>query len=267
MSKPTTYDPALGKAALAALAPRLDSLRPDELVSTRADIEKAALAALAASTFANEPALHARFHKQDDAGEFDLAKLDSLPELSFAVLFALGEWRTHRDAVSEAKIPATLVAEATTLESRMQDLCEYHFRDDPAVRAELDRLRPGGGYSDLADDLLGYARIYEEHLSVVAANPKHYRPTDIDDARRIAGELLAALSTSMSPKARKAHDTLARAFTLLHRAYEDVRAVGLYLLRNDPASASNFPSLFTAARRAPRARKATATQSPADQPA
>lgn len=244
--QPRHYDPNLGKTALSNLATRISALEPHELVTSRVDVEAAALAALATYARATAPALRSRYQKQYEAGEFDLTHLDELENLAFAVLYAHSEAVALRATDSGAKLPAALVERAIEIEERMQALCEYHFRDDPEIAAELDRLRPGSGHRDLASDLNGYARIYELRRDVVAADRKHYRDTDMDDARAVAGVILNLLSSGATTKARSAQDTLSRAWTLLVRSYDEVRTVGLHLLRHNHDKHRFFPSLFSA---------------------
>lgn len=253
--QPRHYDPSLGKLALTDLAARLKALQPEEIISARVDFEAAALAALATYTRATAPALRSRFRKQHDIGEFDIGHLDDLENLAFAVIFAHAEASVHRGAESGAKLPVALVERAFELEERMQALCEYHFRDDSEISVELDRLRPGSGHRDLASGLLGYARIYEIRRDVVGLDKKHYRDTDMEDARAVAGVILNYSSAGLSSKARVAQDTLARAWTLLCRSYDEVRTVGLYFLRHNHDKHRYFPSLVEAAKNMPASRK------------
>ena len=137
--QPRHYDPTLGKAALANFATRLNALEPHEIVAPRVDVEAAALAALATYARATAPTLRARFQKQHDAGEFDITHLDDIENMVFAVLYAFTEAVALRATDSGAKLPASLVERAIDIQERMQLLCEYHFRDDPEITAELDR--------------------------------------------------------------------------------------------------------------------------------
>lgn len=261
--QPRHYEPDLGKAALAHLATRMKALEPGDLVSTRIDIEAAALVSLATYTRATAPALRSRFQEQHEVGEFDIRNLDDLEDIAFAVLYAQAEANVFRATDSSAKLPAALVERAIEIEERMQALCEYHFRDDPEIAVELDRLRPGAGHRDLASDLNGYARIYEHRRDIVATDKKHYREADAGDARTVAGVILNLLSAGVPSKARVAQDTLARAWTLLWRSYDEVRTVGLHLLRHNQEKHRLFPSLFVGAKNLPgakRRQKAAAAQ-------
>jgi hypothetical protein len=253
--QPRHYDPSLGKIALTNFATRIKALEPSEIVSTRIDVEAATLGSLATYARATAPTLRARFQKQHEIGEFDIAHLDDLEDLAFAVLFAQAEASVYRAAESSAKLPAALVERAIEIEERMQALCEYHFRDDPEIASELERLRPGSGHRDLASDLNGYARIYEIRRDIVTLDKKHYRDTDMGDARAVAGVILNILSAGSTSKARTAQDTVARAWTLLCRSYDEVRTVGLHLLRHSQDKHRFFPSLFAGAKNVPGARR------------
>lgn len=253
--QPRHYDPSLGKAALEHFSAQMTALEPQEFRSSRIDVEAAALASLATYARATAPSLRARFQKQHEAGEFNITNLDDLEDLAFAVLFAQAEASVYRAADTGAKLPAALVERAIEMEERMQALCEYHFRDDPEIAIELDRLRPASGHRDLASDLNGYARIYELRRDTVALDRKHYRESDVDDARSIAGSILQLLSDNSTNKARAAQETLLRAWTLLDRSYDEVRTVGLHLLRHNQDKHRFFPSLFVAAKNLPASKK------------
>ena len=244
---PPVYDPAAGKRSLDALAPALDVIPETDLITLRVDVEAATYASLGVAGFIASPDIHARFARLPE-DELDPAHIDGLTPACFATLYALAEARTAGALETAARLPSDVVAEASEVEARMQTLCEYHFGDDPAIKPELDRLRPGNGHRDLANDLLGYARLYDLHPEVVKADPKHYRPGDAARARELGGTIIQALSASMTPRARVAYDRYARAWTLLNRRYDEVRAAGLWLFRKDPLRDQRFPSLFAAAR-------------------
>src|SRR5262249_38296358 len=138
-TQPSLYTPAAGKAAFESLAAERKALRPEQLVSTRVDIEAAALAALAIHAFATSEPLYCRFKKLHTIGEFDSSNLDKLNLAAFAVLYALAEVKIAGAMETEAKLSASLVAKATAMERRMQAVCEYHFKNDPEIAKELNR--------------------------------------------------------------------------------------------------------------------------------
>ncbi|WP_437669259.1 hypothetical protein [Sorangium sp. So ce131] len=163
---------------------------------------------------------------------------------------AAGAFRT------ETKVPAGVDRQAAEVEARMQKVCEHYFDDDPELGPVVRRLSPGTGHLDRANDLLGYAEIYEAQADVMSKDPKHYRATDVADARRLAGEIMSALALVMTPRARASYELLQRAWTLLVALYFEVQTVGLCLLRYDPQRNERFPSLYAAGRAGrPRRRK------------
>ncbi|WP_437326127.1 hypothetical protein [Sorangium sp. So ce381] len=241
------YSPAAGKKAIEALAAELDRLAEADLVTVRLDVEAATVAALGVVGFVSSPDVRAHFARLPRE-DFDITHLDELELVCFAALHALAEARAAGALTTDARLPVELVSEAMEIEGRMQALCEYHLSDDPVIKPELDRLRPGTGHRDLANDLLGYARIYELRAGVVKDDRKLYRAGDAARARELAGVMVQRRSTAMTPKAREAYGRYVRVWTLLCRRYDEVRATALWLWRRNARVQERFPSLFAAGR-------------------
>ncbi len=244
---PPIYDPAAGKKALDALAPALDALDEADFITVKVDVEAAIYAALGVVGFVTAKEVRL-FFTQLPAEAFDMKNLDGLGPACFAALYALAEARAAGALETDARLPGPVATEATGLEGRMQTLCEYLFSDDPEIKPELDRLRPGVGHRDLANDLLGYARLYRLREAAVKADKKYYREGDAERAEELAGIIIQKLSAAMTPRARAAYDRYVRAWTLLNLRYDEVRAAGLWLFRKDARAEQRFPSLFAAAR-------------------
>ncbi|MEP7124980.1 MAG: hypothetical protein ABJE95_28885 [Byssovorax sp.] len=208
-----------------------------------------ALAALGVYAFVTQvPALHARFEQQHSIGEFDLASVEGLKAAAFLVFFAHAQAEAEGAFATDAKVPVELIQEGMEVEARIQELCEYKFKRDPKIALLLALLRPGTSHRDLAGDLLGYADICEKNHAAVATDTTNYRETDVADARRIAGDILAHLAAAMTPKGREAYELMQRAWTLLIQTYFEVQEVGMCLMRRDPKRDEWFPSLYAAGR-------------------
>jgi len=247
--KPDSYDPVKTQATLERILPRLRAFSADQLAALRVDVRGAALAAMRVHALVTQSSsLHARFVKLHEAGELEIGTLGDVRDAASVVLYTFAQAEAAGAFESDAKVPVSLVKEAATVEGRMQELLEYKFKRDPDVAPLLAVLRPGTGHRDLAADLFGYADIYVLKHEEIAVDTTNYRATDLADARRLAGEIMAHLSAAMSPKARDATDLLQRAWTLLLQTYFEVREVGTCLLRYDPKRYEKFPSLFTAGR-------------------
>ena len=179
---------------------------------------------------------------------FDHALLAALPDAAMGVLYAYDEAARVGAFTSQAQVPAALIESAVQVEGRMQRVCDYLLGDDPVEGPVVPALRPGTGHRDLANDLLGYAGLYERNPETVAADPKHYQPTDLAKAREHAGAILGALASGQSPEARQWSGKVARVWTYLDAVYREVASTGLWLLRADPHGADRFPSLYAGAR-------------------
>ncbi|MEP7121886.1 MAG: hypothetical protein ABJE95_13280 [Byssovorax sp.] len=242
------YDPKQAKAYFATYRARIEPIPEAQFAFVRLDAESAAFAGLRVDKLIKTTPLLARFKKQHEVGEFDIAHVNDLKALCMIVIYLWAEAKAAGALKTSAKIPAAVMTEALEVEERMQGVCEYHFRKDEEIWPEVLRLAPGRSYRDTAGDLMGYARIYEMRPKVVAADPTNYRDTDVADARRLAKEMMDYLTSDLTPEARAAYLRLVRAWTLLTQVYEEVQAVGLYLQRKVPERFAQFPSLYAAGR-------------------
>jgi hypothetical protein len=245
----TDYQPSRGQTAFTELKPHLDALPIDRLLRTNVDIEAIAIAVLGVAQRVTQPPWYPRFQSLPHE-EFDLSRVDQLPAVAWAAWYAAKQANNVRALMSSAKLPSALIVRATEIEGRMQRLCEYHLSDHPEIGRVLARLRSGGGYRDLAGDLLGYADIYRAQRDLLSRDTKHYRPTDLNDAIHTAEEMLMALGAAAGPEGRRVSEDLARAWTLLALVYDEVSKTGLWLMRNEPEAAQRemFPLLFAIGR-------------------
>lgn len=243
------YVPARGQAAFAALRPRLATLPAEQLQRPNADVEGAAIAVLGIGQRLLLAPWYPRFQRLPRE-EFDVTRVEQLPEAAWAAWYAAKQASNVRALMSNAKLPPTLVERANELEGRMQRLCEYYLGDVPEVSRILARLRAGSGYRDLAGDLLGYADIYRTQGDLLSRDTKHYRVSDVNDATHTAEEILMALGAATGPEGRAVSEDLARGWTFLVNVYEDVSQTGLWLMRNEPelAQRAMFPSIFALGR-------------------
>ena len=246
MSQPQ-FDPVKGKAAFESLLPRYKMMSAELLVMVNADVGQAAVAALGVAARANEADLLTRFKKLP-TDEFDASLVEQLATIAWACWHAFTEHQKVRALATDAKLPADLVQNAMTIESRMQACCEYYLNDDPVIGPYLAMLRAGTGHRDLAADLLGYAEVYRDHYDIVSVDKKYFRVTDADDAVKTAEAMLGLLGAKLGPETRISADDLARAWTLLFDTYDEVATTGRWLLRKDSQADKVFPSLHSMAR-------------------
>ncbi len=236
-----------GARALSLLKPKLLALPKKALVNLRADIGAAALAAQAASkrTLAGE--LRGRFEKMASIGEFDLGDL----ELLALAALATQEARQSADRAlakgAHSKMPLPLIKDAANVEHRMQTACEHTLGNIDGAKIELARLAPGTSYRDLADDLGGYAALYEQYPDEVKKDGVNFDVADPKVARTLARKIYDVLGDDLTERDKATLDLLSRSWTYLLEVYERVATVGRFLQRSNDA-VSSFPSLFAVGR-------------------
>jgi hypothetical protein len=239
-----SYDPSLGKNALAALRETLDALPEDDVVAPNSDSETGALAGLVLVDVARRPEVAKRFALLP-AAVFDPETVERLAKAAWALWYTQVESRTASATQTAVRVDPAVVAESVELKGRLQKLLEYHLGDQPELALELADIRLGTGYSDLASDLQRYARLSDDHPEEVTGDRKLFRKGDARRARELAGLIIADLKGSMSDRA-SVTNLRNRAWTLLSRDYGEVVATGAFLFRHEPALARLFVPLRAA---------------------
>jgi hypothetical protein len=246
--EPIPFDPDVAQAFLETYRSRLNAIGADRLEVARVDVDAVGRALLSVSALVEVPSMRALYERAAESGEFFLENLSHLKALSFIVQLAYRKVDAAGAFATTAKIPPELDQVSAEVEARMQKTAEHYFKEDPEIGPILRRLSPGTGFLDRANDLLGYAEIYASKKDIVSKDPVHYRATDVADAKRMAGQILAALGAGMTPAAREWYDVLRRGWTLLRPVYREVQELGLRFLRLDPRREERFPSLFVMGR-------------------
>ena len=241
-------DPEKALAAFSRIEPDAKALDPKRLAVGNLNITAAAIAAVGVANRCADPALYDRF-KSIPESEFDIRHVNRLGDLAWGTWHAAILADQLKAQQSTAKLPANLVQSALAVERRMQRCCEYHLSDHPVASKELERLRPGVDYIDLAGDLAGYGKLYGDYTDILSADTKYYRADDRELALRTSAQIVKLLGEGMTSAAAGARDMAVRCFTLLNDSYDEVSEVGRWLLRKDASRDAYFPSLYTVARK------------------
>ncbi len=249
------YDADVAKSAYTELLPTYNAMDPAEVMHVTADPELMAITAIGVSARLAKDPLQDEM-KTLPKDHFDPAAVALLPKAAWGLRYAVLATAKARAQSSEAAVPPDLVQRASEIEGRMQRCCEYHLSDEVAAMSELDRLRPGTGYRDVANDLLGYAALYETFDSILSKDTKNYRATDRADAIAVSNQIIEALAAAMGPDEVGAGDTQARAATYLLNIYEEVASAGRWIRRKSADVDSLFPSLIASGRAAAKRAKA-----------
>lgn len=246
---PVVVDEVQGRAAFAELQAKLEAIDPEKLVSTRGTDASLALTRLIQlGEWVKKPEIHAAFERLDPE-VFDLAYLDLIERAAQAALYLIVKIKLASASATEAKLPESLVAEATEVRARMLRLLDYYFDDDPVVGPRLVEVRQNRGYLDLAEDLVKLATIEDEQIEVIQGDTRHFRATDRADAHRLADRIRKEIDAQTQAELKELNGQFARAWTLAVEATREVCAAGQLLFRHDPATLDRFVSLHTLGRR------------------
>jgi hypothetical protein len=238
-------DPEAAPRAFEALLPLLDAQTEQRSVITTS-IAKAIICAGSVGRMVKLPEVRVLFASLP-VTHFDMQHVDRLESAAMATWYAELCLRTASTMVSSAKLPETVVTEATALKQRMFRVAEYNLDHIPEVVAELDAIRPGTGHIDLANDLMRLAVIFQAHADRLSQDSQRYQAGDAESARRYAHSIYQVLGDGRQSNARYWGDYLSRAWTLLVTTYDEVSAAGRWLYRHDNGEA-RFPSLYAIGR-------------------
>lgn len=241
-SKPAAMN-AEGKEALTALRPLIDAMSAEELAPVNLDRLAAAVTMLQVGQYVQHDAVKAEFAKLH-ADHFDQTHVERLPSVALALFYA-----TERSADAEARRRPTrldpeLVQTGRSLRERMLRVVDYNLDDVDDVSLRTTHIRKGRGYLDLAADLLALYRIYVQYAATLAADKKHYQPSDADDAAKTAEAIQAQLDTGLTEEQRQAIFDARAVWTLAVESYSEVRTAAQFIYRHAPDRLTFFPSLY-----------------------
>lgn len=220
------------RAAWELVEPQLQTIPVERLQPEGPDPRAVLAAAQPVAAFVMEPASLARFAKLP-AELFDPGQPKALAALVGALRWAVIQRDAAREAQGEAVLDDALAEKSNGLRNRMSKVVLHYFEDDPEIGPSLKNLGRRRGHAALAQDLRQLAALYEQRRDVVERDPKYWQPGDIDDARAAAGLVEEAVEQAVGDAARRWDDAIARALTLLAPVYEEVRAAGRFLWRQD----------------------------------
>lgn len=200
-----------------------------------------------------KPATRRRFEAQATAGEIDIRLVDRYPALAEVAAGAVTGYQAEWEREGDALVPMVTVSQGIALKERMFKVLEYYLGDVASVREQLEAIRSGTGYRDLASDLGSLAQLEAEHRATIQGDAKHYRATDSADALTCAAEIQRARSGGAPTQ--KAAKAWARAFHDIRAVHEAILEVGRFLERKSGDPNGRYPSLFVAAKKTPPKKK------------
>jgi hypothetical protein len=254
------------EGSLAALA----ALNPSAETPLKGNLQLAALAALRVAAFCRDPAVRAEFAKLAQVKLFDLATLDALEGAARAAIYAHHRHRLTSGSQSTAKVSPALDLASGEVRDRMFSCAQHNLSDDPEMLKLINIIRPGTGYVDRANDLMGLADIYRARPAVVRLDGKMFRETDEADARKHAADLFEAFGLGPQAGGTDWYDQQHRTWVNLASLYAPIARWGKALFAERADVDALFPDLRGASRAAWGSVSRTASddeKKPADPPA
>jgi hypothetical protein len=171
-----------------------------------------------------------------------------LPAIA-ATRAAESEWLVTRDRKKSAA-QRDREARGHALRAELGTTARWTLRGNPAARATLAAIGKGVGVADLIQDLHDLGVLLHDQLAAFAADITFDAPAASGQALALSAELAASTAAERNDAARcAAKDLRDRAFTHLSRLVSEIRDVGRYAHRNNPALAHRFTSAYERQRR------------------
>ena len=239
---PMADDPPEGsKQAFACVRPMAEAIDEKEVIKVDTNATKAAIIVVSALK-----AVRKLRPQMERLLDFDIANLDRLEDLALATWYA--------DSIAWKQDPESLVplaTEGSELRKLLHDSAEILSRFGLMPAKQVAEISRSVGYVDLGNDLLALSRLYAGHWEEVEdATP--VSEVEVDRAEALGDQLLRALAERDEETADEAMQMRARVYTLLDRAYAQVRRAAAYL-RFDQRDAKRFAPTMRP-RRGPRSR-------------
>lgn len=250
-----------GEAQWRAVAAQVDALVHEPFPRVNVDPQEAADRVLAiVHAVCNDPALYRRFKVIAATGEFDFGAFERVLQRAPALWYARHQ-QLLEERQSDAVVPEAVVLRAIALRDAMARLARYHFEDHPDEAELVASFTALHDRSVIANELVSLAELYARHPAIVSAD-RRYVDTDEAEAPRLSSQIRRSLGERHADGVRWT-DRVAALWSLLQRDYNELRALGLWLLRARPEAAKErLPPLVLRT-----GRRAKADDSVDDEPA
>lgn len=241
------------KQAFETIRAELEALPQFSLITPRVDLQKAAAITHSIARRDLASPRRERFEGLSNLAGFEFSTLERLITLSLACWYARARQLEALALRQRAIVRPEVATQATELRARMLRVLEYHFHNGGSVAERLAFIRSGAGYQDLANDLYALAELYETPSvrDVIQEDTRHYDESDMSLAREVADQIFAGLGLRDDDDAQVWTSMAQRAWTALLAAYDEVRAAGRFLFRDEPTVGEDYPSLITRTRARP----------------
>jgi hypothetical protein len=246
-----------GEAQWRAVAARVDALVHEPHPRVNVDPQEAADRVLASvRALCEDAALYRRFKVIAATGEFDFGAFERLLQHAPALWYARHQ-QLHEERQSAAVVPEAVVRRAVALRDAMARLARYHLEDHAEEGALVAALSASHERSVLANELLTLAELYARNADAVSSD-RRFVAADEAEARALSSQIRRSLGERYADGVRWT-DRVAVLWSLIQHDYNELRALGLWLLRARPEEArARLPPLVLRTGRRPKSEDADA---------
>lgn len=228
----------LANQALMRLLPELKALPAQDLVQVQLDIPEAV-----ATVLGSLPEIRAlRGEIEGSMKGFDLTSVDKLEDYALALSDAHTEFLIATKPMDDLE---QLIEEGTSLRTKLEADSNALALHGLIDREKLSELQGGVGYKSLATDLSIYAKVFIKSWNEIQ-NKVGFSAADVERAAKIGQRLIrvVGLREQATQAVEEATDIRLRAYTMLLRAYDEVRRAVTFLRWSHNDADAIAPSLF-----------------------
>jgi predicted metal-dependent hydrolase len=226
--------------AFEQIKPELARIQPESYRRIRIDL----LGAVAKTIQVADQSATERPLFEETFRKFPMQAITKLKTYALALWQAETEYRRCQvEEEAQQTPPAELVEQCRSTRDELVAAARYVFRSDKKASEVLVDITRSTGYRDLADDLNRLAELFNAHWNQVNGRSE-IRKDNLDQAAQLGAKLMNIVSVDRSTALAEWSAIRQQAWTLLHRAYQEVRDGAAYIHRTQPQKLDAYPSLF-----------------------
>jgi hypothetical protein len=226
--------------AFEQVQPELARIKPDDYQPIRVDL----LGVITRTIKVADQAANDRPLFEETFQAFPMQAIIKLKTYALALWQAETEYRRCQVEEEAQRIPpAELVEPCREVRDELVAAARYVFRRDKQATEVLLDITRSTGYRDLADDLNRLAELFNSHWNLVNGHSE-IRKADLEQAAQLSAKLMGIIAVDRSTAQAEWAEKRQQAWTLLRRAYQEVRDGAAYIFRGQSQQMEAYPSLF-----------------------
>lgn len=176
----------------------------------------------------------------------DVGRIRFLRDAAYALRHAQGQWDSVRYNGSDAAQQLSrMLPKGRDMVARLLHVLTYALQGEPRALRNVRRLREGGSKADLVQDLVSLVNLCRRYEALVTA--AGFNMNEVDEAIKLSAEL-SRVNAEANDQASVSNHYKAmrdRAYTVLKKAMDEVRACGQFVYWRDPARLKPYTDSYS----------------------